>query len=67
MKKYRPVRLPEEAYNNLIAKKIKMQNTIRSLTGKNIKVPLTNILIEMSRNPLELQDERLFKMRLKKR
>ena len=66
-KKYVPVRMPLEAYNNIMLKKRKMEGVIKELTRNDIKVPLTTVWTMVSKNPLQLPDEYLIKKVKRKR
>lgn len=57
--KYKPLRVPIEAYDNLVNKKLKIEQTLFNLTKKNIKIPLTKILIAVAENPITLYDKYL--------
>lgn len=65
--KYIPIRMPREAYNNLLTKKLRMESIIKQITGKDMKVPFTRILKEMSSSPLNLQDEQVLRLGIKRR
>lgn len=67
VKKYVPVRFPIEAYQNLQRKKEKMEEAVRQITGKQQKIPLTKVLIAISKKPLTIQDDVLLKLIRKKR
>lgn len=69
-KGYKPMRVPIEAYKDLKKKKIKMEEVIKKTTGKSRRIPLTNIIRVVSKAPLILEDQdvfRLTKRRPKKR
>ena len=65
--KYVPIRMPREAYENLLIKRRKMEGIIKQITGKDMKVPFTKILNEMSSYPLNLQDDQVVRLGIKRR
>lgn len=67
VKKYIAVRVPVEAYNNLNIKKKKMEQVVNQITRKQIRIPLTKVLIAVSENPIDLSDNYLLKLAKKKR
>jgi len=67
MRKYVPVRMPIEAYNNIIIKRNKMKSVVTELTGKQINIPLTTVWKMVAKNPLNLPDEYLVKKVKRKR
>ena len=58
--KYKQVRMPLKAYQNLIIKKIKMESDYKKLTGKNKRIPMTRLIIKLSENPIYFYDNREF-------
>ena len=58
-KGYKPIRFPMEAYRNLVDKQTKMEEIASKLLGKPTKIPFTNIITIMSRNPLVIDDKSL--------
>jgi hypothetical protein len=61
VQKYRHVRFPVEAYNDLTDKQRKMEKMAREILGgnKRIRIPLTKILIRTAKSPLFLKDDEL--------
>lgn len=59
-KTYVPVRMPIEAYKNYVKRQAKMENVIKKITKKQIKIPLTKIFLISSENPITLPDELLY-------
>lgn len=66
-KKYVPVRMPLEAYNNVILKRKKMVDAVKQISNKKINIPLTTVWKMISENPMHLPDEYLIKKVKKKR
>jgi hypothetical protein len=60
--KYYKIKIPEYALNNLKQKQIKMQNTLKDITGKNKKIPMTKIITMISIKPLWIDDKELKNM-----
>jgi hypothetical protein len=61
MQKYRHVRFPEEAYNDLVEKQKKMEKMAREILGgnKRIRIPLTKIISRTAKSPLFIKDNEL--------
>lgn len=66
-KGYKPIRFPLEAYKNLVDKQVKMEEIASKLIGKKINIPLTRIIMIMSRNPLVIDDKSLIALVKKKK
>ena len=69
VRKYVPVRMPVEAYNNYLERQIKMEQVVKRITRKVVRIPLTKIFMVSSENPINLPDDyvlRLTKRRKKK-
>ncbi len=68
VKKYVQVRFPKAAYKDLLMKQVKMQQTVKLLTGKDVRIPLTKIIKLIAKYPIRLPDtEILTLMRRKKK
>lgn len=70
VRRYRIVRIPEEAWNNLELKQRRMQDTINRIVRKPIKIPITKVLLAVSENEVNIGDDylvRLTKSRRSKR
>lgn len=66
MPKYKPMRVPVEAYNNLVQKKSKMEEAIRNITKRNnISIPLTKVLTAITSNKISIRDEDLINLGVK--
>jgi hypothetical protein len=50
--KYKKYAMPFEAWKNFKDKQIKMQETFKNVTGKERRIPLTQIIIASSKKPL---------------
>lgn len=61
-KKYKPVRMPREAYDNFMRKKTDMERAIKELTGKNVRIPLTNIFKAVSKKQIFFGDGQIVKL-----
>jgi len=67
VKKYRMVRVPVEALKGFEAKRVKMEKTIKTYTGKVVKVPMTQVMNFVANNPTEIHENQLIKIvRVKK-
>ena len=66
-KTYIPVRFPKEAYENLQKKRKRMEEVVKQITGRNERIPLTKVLIAISKTPLTLHNEILLKLIRKKK
>lgn len=55
----RPIQLPDDIYNKIFDKKIKIENDIFQNIGIKIDVPLTNVIGKMADQPLMLDDNEL--------
>ena len=65
--KYVNVRFPKEAYDNFKDKKNKMEEVVTQLIGKKLEIPMTKILIAVSKKPITIHDEQLLKLIKKKK
>lgn len=61
VKKYKMVRMEEVTYNAFKAKKVKMENSVKSWTGKNVHIPLTRVMKVIATNPTEIHEKNLIK------
>ena len=60
--KYKPTRMPLEAYKNFIVRQKKMEEVAKEITGRIVKIPLTEIYRESSRTPIKISDKRIIKI-----
>jgi hypothetical protein len=60
--KYKKINLPVFAIENFKMKQKKMEQTIKEITGKSRKVPLTKVITAVSSKPLWLEDKELKNM-----
>jgi len=68
MANYVPFRMPKIAYDNLVNKKLKMENFVRMITKRKVvRIPLTKVIIAVSENPITLPEDYVLKLALKKR
>jgi hypothetical protein len=58
----RLIRIPNEAYNNLIAKKIRMEEVAKRQLNFPINIPMTRIIQELSSRKLIITDDKLKNM-----
>ena len=58
----RLIRIPNEAYNNLIAKKRRMEEVAKRQLNFPINIPMTRIIQELSSRKLIITDDGLKKM-----
>ena len=66
-KRYKVVRIPEDAFKELKSKQDKMNKVLSDMTAKPQNVPLTNIIRVVAKRPIVLEDKELVKMvRVKK-
>lgn len=61
VKKYVPVRMPLEAYKNYVKRQEKIERTIKKITKKTVRIPLTRIFEISSENPINLADKEVVK------
>lgn len=61
-KKYKIVRMPREAYDDLIRKKIQMENNLKNILGKKKNIPFTRVVRVVAKQPIYLDDFELSKM-----
>lgn len=66
-KKYKSVRFEQGAYNNLLAKKLRMEAEAQKKLGIPVKIPMSRILNSVTKNPLFLDDRELISLTRKKR
>jgi len=66
-KKYVPIRFPKIAYENLIAKQKKMEDVAKEILGKPVSIPLTKILVSITKSPLILSDKAVIALVKKKK
>ena len=59
---YKSVRFPQEAYFNLIDKKLEMEKRLKELTGKRTNLPLTAVLKMVSSKGVFIRDEDLINL-----
>ena len=60
MKKYKPIRLPVEAYEKWNNRRLAIQQTVRNETNKqNIKVKMTDVMRFFSQRPNYVYNEEL--------
>lgn len=57
--KYKKVNMPIIAYNNLKIKQERMSNNIFKITGKRKVIPLTKVMIVVSKEPVWLDDKEI--------
>ena len=60
--KYKPMRIPNVAYDNFLIKKRKMEYKIKDILGKDVRIPLTKVLIAISQNSVTIPDQDLLKL-----
>jgi hypothetical protein len=65
--RYKNIRCPLPAYDNLIRKKNQMEETAKKLTNINIHIPLTEVITRVSEPEIYLAHKDLLKMARKKR
>jgi len=65
-KKYKLMRVPMEAVKGFEIKKEKMEKRVLSWTGKQVKIPMTRILIAIANNPVEIEERKVIKLSKKK-
>ena len=65
-KKYKFMRVPMEAVKGFEIKKEKMEKRVLSWTGKQVKIPMTRILIAIANNPVEIEERKVIKLSKKK-
>jgi len=58
-RKYKIIRIPEEANNALVQKQIAMSGVYKRLTGKTKKLPITKIVSIVSAQPIFMNDNEL--------
>lgn len=66
VKKYVLVRMPIEAYKGFMGKKEKMESTVKNYTGKETRIPLTKVFIEVANNPTEIHEKRIIRLTKKR-
>jgi len=67
VKKYKLMRVPVEAVKGLELKKSRMQKTIKQYTGKDVRVPMTQVMKFVAVNPTEIHEGALIKFAQKKK
>lgn len=67
MKKYKIMRIPISAYNNLQTKKQEMEKTIKDISGKERSVPMTRVIRVISAKKVYLSDAEVYKLGRKKK
>lgn len=67
VKKYKLMRVPLEAVHGFKEKKEKMQRTIKGYTGKEVKIPMTQVMKFVATNPTEIHEQTLIKFARKKK
>jgi hypothetical protein len=60
--KYKKYPLPIEAWKNLKLKQRDMGRTFKELTGKERVIPLSQIILALSRRPIFLDNNEIVKM-----
>jgi hypothetical protein len=60
-KRYSPIRFPTEAYLNFQVKQKNMEQMVRQMTGKNVRIPMTQVIIAASEIPINVSDAYLNK------
>jgi hypothetical protein len=66
MIKYKKFNMPIEAYNLLKGKKIRIDNEIKLITGKNKKVPMTTLVTTILKRPAWFNNQEIIQL-IKKR
>jgi len=66
VKKYKIMRVPIEAVKGLKIKKVRMQKTIKNYTGKDVKIPMTQVMKFVATNPTEIHESSLVRFARKK-
>jgi hypothetical protein len=61
-KKYKPVRIPIDVYEDAVNSQKKMNETATELTGKPTRIPLTKVFRIKMRAPIVLPDDLLKKL-----
>jgi len=69
VRKYQFMRVPIEAVEGFKQKKKKMEQRIKAWTGKEVKLPMTRVLIAVANNPVEIHEGKVIKLvrRVKKK
>lgn len=62
VKKYILVRMPIEAYNDFKNKKKKMETRVKSWTGKNVSIPMTQVYKTIASNPSEIHENKIIRL-----
>jgi|TARA_R100001530_G_scaffold107250_2_gene74975 hypothetical protein len=66
-KKYVFVRMPLDTFEGFKMKKLKMQEDIKDLTGKNVELTMPKVFKLVSQNPVEIDKDYLVKFAKLKR
>ena len=61
-KKYVRLPIPMEAWKNLKQKQKTMADTFREVTGKNKRIPLSNIVLAISKKPFWFDNSEIIKL-----
>lgn len=67
IRKYVPVRMPLEAYKNYLKRQEKMEQVVKRITRKVVRIPLTKVFVVSSENPINLPDEYVLGLSKKRR
>lgn len=62
VKKYKMVRVPVEAICGFENKRKKMERTVKSYTGKTVKIPLTKVMIAVANSPVEIHEQKVIRI-----
>ena len=66
-RKYVHIRVPIKAYENLVNKQTKMEQTVRQIVNRPVSVPLTKVLLAITENPINLPDNYLVSLTKRRR
>ena len=66
VKKYVLMRVPIEAVKGFQEKQIKMTRTIKVFTGKDVKIPMTQVMRFIAVNPTEIHEKTLIRFAKRK-
>lgn len=66
-RKYVPVRMPVKAYRNYLKRQAKMEQVVKQITNKIVRIPLTKVFEVSSASPINLPDGYVLDLSRKRR